>query len=431
MNYSQAAAYIASTGRFGSKPGLTVMQRMLEKMGEPQKKYKAVHITGTNGKGSTAAYVSNVLMRCGYRTGLFTSPPMFSELDRIRLDGINIPEEDFAEICEYIKELADGLEQEGVRYPTEFELYTLIAFEYFARSNVDIAVLEVGMGGRLDSTNVCDSAVSAITAVGLDHMQWLGDTLAQIAWEKAGIIRQGVPVVVYPEQAPEVLETIRQAAAEKNAPVLDAARCTVQIRECTIQGSVFDLSLGEDRLDEIRIAMVGEHQIKNCVTAVRVLLCLRDQGWRIGPDALRAGLAQTHWNGRFEVIRQKPLVILDGGHNRQCMEALAACVEQFLGGYEKILVFSMFEDKDYISAIPAIRGLFDRVIVAEMQHQRKARAEDLAALFSGDVQVKKDPAEAVAAAKAAAEALEAEGKPAAVVITGSLNLLEELYKTTF
>ena len=426
MDFAQSVAYIESTKRFGSKPGLAVMSRMLEKMENPQKKYKAVHIAGTNGKGSTSALVANVLQKSGYQVGLFTSPPIFSELERIRINGENITEQAFAEICTDVRALAEELEQEGLRYPTEFEIYTLIAFAYFAQQNVDIAVFEVGMGGRLDSTNVCDSAVSVITAIGYDHMQWLGNSLEEIAGEKAGIIRESVPVVVYPQQELAVSDVLKKTAEEKHAPLVDASLVHITVKKCDLYGSTFDFDDGKVCLSDLAIALAGEHQIKNSVTAVDALLTLRNLGYTIPNESIKEGLRSTVWHGRFEVIRREPLVIADGGHNQQCMSALAACVEKFLGEYERILVFSMFADKDCLSAISAVEGLFGCVIVTEMQHKRRAKAEELAKYFHGEVNVIKDPAEAVEYAESLAENLKLQGKKAAIVISGSLNLLEEL-----
>lgn len=426
MDFTQSVAYIESTKRFGSKPGLAVMSKMLEKMDNPQKKYKTVHIAGTNGKGSTSALVANVLQKSGYKVGLFTSPPIFSELERIRINGENITEQAFAEICTDVKSLAEELVREGLRYPTEFEIYTLIAFAYFARQNVDIAVFEVGMGGRLDSTNVCDSAVSVITAIGFDHMQWLGNSLEEIAGEKAGIIREGVPVVVYPQKDSSVRAVLKKAAEEKHAPLVDASLVHVTVKKCDLYGSTFDFDDGKVCLSDLTIALAGEHQIRNCQTAVEALLTLRNLGYTIPDESIKEGVRSTVWHGRFEVIRREPLMIADGGHNQQCMSALAACVEKFLGEYERILVFSMFADKDCLSAISTVDGLFGCVIVTEMQHKRRAKAEELAKYFHGEVCVIKDPAEAVAYAESLAENLKLQGKKAAIVISGSLNLLEEL-----
>ncbi|MBP3347505.1 MAG: bifunctional folylpolyglutamate synthase/dihydrofolate synthase, partial [Clostridia bacterium] len=202
MTYNEALAFIKSTGKFGSRPGLEVISALLKKMGDPQNNVKCVHIAGTNGKGSTSAYIASVMRQAGYRTGMFTSPPIMDETERIQLNGQYIDKAEFAEITEFVKAAADKVEADGLHYPTEFELFTAVAFEYFSRKNVDIAVLETGMGGRLDATNVCKPIVCIITAMGLDHTQYLGDTIEKIAAEKAGIIKENTPVVLYPEQEP-------------------------------------------------------------------------------------------------------------------------------------------------------------------------------------------------------------------------------------
>lgn len=426
MNYENALAYIKSTGKFGSRPGLEVISKLLEKMGDPQKKIKAVHIAGTNGKGSCASYISHILCENGYNTGLFTSPPITHETERIQLNGKYIDENDFAVITEYVKSFADTLEDDGLHYPTEFELFTAVAFEYFARKNVDFAVLETGMGGRLDATNVCVPIVSDITAIGLDHTQWLGDTLEKIAVEKGGIIKNGVPVVLYPEQDNSARCALTKIAEEKNSRLYDSKDAIYTIKETLIEGSVFDYSYGNIHFENLCTHLIGVHQVKNAVNAITAILALKDSGYSISDESIRNGIQKTQWQGRFEIVYKKPLVIFDGGHNEQCMSALVKCVDMYLGDYKKILVFSMFKDKDCTNSIALLKGRFNERIVCEMLHQRHAEAEYIASKFDEDVTIIKDTHAALKEAVNRAENYEKQGIKTAVVVCGSLNLLEEI-----
>ncbi len=427
MTYEEAINYIKDKGKFGSKPGLTVISDLLHRMGDPQNCFPAVHIAGTNGKGSTSSYIRNVLDESGYRTGLFTSPPIIDETERIQICGEYISKEEFTEITEYVRPFADAVETDGLHYPTEFELYTAIAFEYFARKQIDIAIIEVGMGGRLDSTNVCNTAVSVIVNIGLDHTQWLGDTLAKIAGEKAGIIKKNTPVVLYPDEAEEVRDTVRAYAARLNAPFYDSKCAEITVLESSITGNRFDYKDNDIEIKGIRTRLVGEHQIKNAVTAIKTLTVLAGNGFDISHESIKKGISNTSWPGRFEVVSKAPLVIFDGGHNVQCMQALTDCVDRYLQDREKILVFSMFADKDCRNSIELLKGRFDHRIICEMKHPRRAEKEFIASLFEEETQIVADPKEAVEYARRMAEEIDSKGgKKAAVVVCGSLNLLEEI-----
>ena len=426
MNYENALEYIKSTGKFGSRPGLEVISRLLEKMGSPQKRVRCVHIAGTNGKGSCASYVSHILCECKYKTGLFTSPPITDETERIQLDGKYIDKDDFAEITEYVKSFADILETEGLHYPTEFELFTAVAFEFFARKKVDIAVLETGMGGRLDATNVCDPAVSVITAIGLDHTQWLGDTIEKIAREKCGIIKNGVPVVLYPEQDESARCAVIDIANKKSSQLYDTKDVDYTIKETSIEGSTFDYVYNNVSLTDIHTPLIGVHQVKNAINAITVTIALRNQGYNISDESIKNGIRKTQWPGRFEIVYKKPLVIFDGGHNEQCMSALVKCVDMYLKDYKKILVFSMFKDKDCTNSIALLNGRFDERIVCEMVNKRRAEAEYIAECFDESVTVIKNTSDALSEAVSRAKKYEEQGIRSAVVVCGSLNLLEEI-----
>lgn len=426
MTYDEAVRYIKDTGKFGSKLGLEVMTNLLHKMGDPQKKFKAVHIAGTNGKGSASAYISSALCANGYKTGLFTSPPIIDETERIQINGSFADKNEFAAITEYVKRFADGMEADGYRYPTEFELFTAVAFEYFARQKVDVAVVEVGLGGRLDATNVCEPVLCVIMTIALEHTQWLGDTLEKIAYEKAGIIKDGVPVVMYPELADEVRTVIKSEAQKHGSAVYDSADVLINTVKSDINGSIFDYNDGVRSINNIQTRLIGLHQIKNCTTALKALFALQSVGFDIDIQKTLDGIKSTRWRGRFDIMQNEPLVIFDGGHNEQCMRALVSCVDMYLKPYKKILVFSMFADKDCVNSIKLLKGRFDVRIVTEMKHKRRATAEYISTCFDEEVTVIRDTDEAVRSAVRLAKESDKTGTRSAVVVCGSLNLLEEV-----
>ncbi len=426
MTYDEAVRYIKSTGVFGSKLGLEVMTDLLGKMGNPQTKFKTIHIAGTNGKGSASAYISSALCANGYKTGLFTSPPIIDETERIQINGEFADREDFGQITEYVKHFADEIEADGLHYPTEFELFTAIAFEYFARKKVDFAVVEVGLGGRLDATNICVPAICVIMTIALDHTQWLGDTLEKIAYEKAGIIKNGAPVVIYPELSDGVRRVIKDEAKKNGSTVYDTSDAKITIRQSDITGNVFDYKDGSRLIENVQTSLIGMHQIKNCTTALGTLLVMKDMGFDISVEKTLEGLKNARWPGRFDIVRKSPLVIFDGGHNEQCMRALVNCVDMYLKPYKKILVFSMFADKDCVNSVKLLKGKFDVRIVTEMKHKRRAAAEYIAQQFDEETIIIKDTSEAVQRAVHMALECEADGQKSAVVVCGSLNLLEEI-----
>ncbi len=427
MTYENAIKYIKDTGKFGSKLGLEVMQALLKKMGDPQKLFKAVHIAGTNGKGSTSAYISSALTANGYKVGLFTSPPIVDEMERIQINREFISKEAFAEITDFVKACADLLEADELRYPTEFELFTAVAFEYFKRQGVDLAVIEVGLGGRLDATNVCEPCASVIMTIALDHTQWLGSTLEDIAREKSGIIKENVPVVLYPEHTDGVRNVVCSVAKEKNAPVFDASKSEVTVKYSGIEGSIFDYKDGNITVCDVKTPLIGLHQVKNCQTALNTMLALKASGYDISVEKTLMGFASAKWPGRFDIMQSDPLIIFDGGHNEQCMQALTKCVDMYLCDYTKILVFSMFADKDCINSVKLLKGRFDERIVCEMAHPRRAKAGYMASLFEEKTEIIAEPDAAVEEAVLRARKINQSGdKKAAVVVCGSLNLLEEL-----
>lgn len=339
MTPEEALSYIHSVCWKGSIPGLSRTRELLEKMGNPQNQLQFVHIAGTNGKGSTAAMTASILRKAGYRTGLYTSPYIFRFHERMQVDGQCISDEELAEITEFVKPLAESMED----HPTEFELVTCIAMEYFKRHHCDVVSLEVGMGGELDSTNVIASPlVAVLTNIGLDHTEFLGDTLEKICETKSKIIKPGTIAVTYREK-PSVEAVIDARCKEVGAKWMPADFDSIHLVSASLEGQVFDWGpyLG------IHLPLLGKHQLYNAAVVLTIVKALRERGLTISDEAMREGIASVSWPGRFELVARNPLFIVDGGHNPQCIEALVNNVRDYLGGKRLTILTGVLADKDY------------------------------------------------------------------------------------
>ena len=339
MTPEEALSYIHSVCWKGSIPGLSRTRELLEKMGNPQNQLQFVHIAGTNGKGSTAAMTASILRKAGYRTGLYTSPYIFRFHERMQVDGQCISDEELAEITEFVKPLAESMED----HPTEFELVTCIAMEYFKRHHCDVVSLEVGMGGELDSTNVIQSPlVAVLTNIGLDHTEFLGDTLEKICETKSKIIKPGTIAVTYREK-PSVEAVIDARCKEVGAKWMPADFDSIHLVSASLEGQVFDWGpyLG------IHLPLLGKHQLYNAAVVLTIVKALRERGLEISDEAMRQGIASVSWPGRFELVARNPLFIVDGGHNPQCIEALVNNVRDYLGGKRLTILTGVLADKDY------------------------------------------------------------------------------------
>ena len=305
MNAEQAIAYIHSVCWKGSIPGLGRTQELLEKMGNPEKKLKFVHIAGTNGKGSTAAMTASILNKAGYRTGLYTSPYIYRFHERIQVDGVEISDEDLTEITEYVKPLADSMAQS----PTEFELVCCIAFEYFYRKKCDIVVLEVGMGGAWDATNVIEvPEVAVITNIGLDHTEYLGDTVEKIAETKSGIFKPHGHAVVY-RSTPSVEAVYERVCAERDVSLRKADFDGLVLKAHTLEGQVFDCGSRKNLV----LPLLGDHQLHNASVVLSIADTLIGEGWKISEQNIYDGIRDVRWPGRFDIVCRRPLFIIDGG----------------------------------------------------------------------------------------------------------------------
>ena len=424
MTAEQAIEYIHSVCWKGSIPGLGRTQKLLSLMGDPHKKLKFVHIAGTNGKGSTAAMTASVLRKAGYTVGLYTSPYIYRFNERMQINGEQIPDEELAEITQWVKPLAQSMEES----PTEFELVSCIAFEYFKRNQCDIVVLEVGMGGALDSTNVIDCPeVAVITNIGLDHTDVLGKTVEEIAFTKAGIFKEGGAAVVY--RSTESVEAVfEKVCAERNVSLKKADFDSLNLISHGLTGQVFDCG---DR-KALELPLLGDHQLHNASVVLGVIDTLIEKDWIITEEHIREGLKTVSWPGRFDIMRQDPLFIIDGGHNPQCIEALVKNIRDYLAGKNVIVLTGVLADKDYADMYKPVMPLVKEFVCITPPNPRRLPADKLARYLveAGAVAT---PCESVV--DGVKTAMEKAGKDGVVLCFGSLysigsirDALEEIEK---
>ena len=370
MNVNEAIEYIHSVVWKGSIPGLSRTQELLEKMGNPEKKLKFVHIGGTNGKGSTAAMTASILRKAGYRTGLYTSPSIYRFHERMQVDGVEINDEELVAVTEFVKPLAESMKES----PTEFELVCCIAFEYFLRKRCDIVVLEVGMGGAFDATNVIETPeVAVITNIGLDHTEFLGDSLEKIAQTKAGIFKENGHAVIY-RSTPSVEEVFAQVCAQTNTALTKADFASLNLKKHTLDGQVFDCGQREDLV----LPLLGDHQLHNASVVLSIVDTLKEIGWNISEQNIRDGLRDVRWPGRFDIISRSPLFIIDGGHNPQCIEALVKNIEDYLTDRRVIAVTGVLADKDYADMYLPVMPYVQKFVCITPPNPRKLESAELA-----------------------------------------------------
>jgi dihydrofolate synthase/folylpolyglutamate synthase len=378
MNYQEALSYINDKDKFGSRLGLASIGKLLELLGNPHLGLNYLHVAGTNGKGSTSSYLAHCLQSAGYKVGLYTSPFLERFNERIQINDVDIPDSTLARITALVKQGADTMVEQGIEHPTTFEILTAIAFIYYKEEKVDYVVLEVGLGGRFDSTNIIDkSLVSVITTLDYDHIAELGDTLGKIAYQKAGIIKQNGLVVSYP-QAEEAKEVIEEVVLDKGADLYFSPNDKVVIKEENEFGSVFDYSFQNYKLDDLKITMIGEYQIFNASLAVTTLLVLRDKNLvKITDEQIRQGLSNTRWKGRLEVLKRNPTFLIDGAHNLQGINQLARAIELF--NYDRLILgIGILKDKDVNHMVEQLAPMADAIVVTEVNMPRKLDAETLA-----------------------------------------------------
>lgn len=428
MTFAQAMDYINSVSKRGSVLGLDTTRELLKRLGNPQDRLKFVHIAGTNGKGSTLAYISTILTKAGYRTGRYISPVIDSYCEKIQIDGEFISTQAIATITEVVKTACDDMVREGFDQPTVFEIETAMAFLYFLNENVDIVVLETGMGGRDDSTNVITTTLcSVITSISLDHVGVIGNNLQEIAECKAGIIKENVPVVLY-GQSSAVEKVIKERCSKTGSPLVITRPGALVRKENSLYGQVFDY--GE--LKDLRTTLLGEHQLQNAAAAVETVKVLRGKGFDITDEQIRAGIEQTRWSGRFEVVQTRPLMIMDGAHNPDGAQSFVKAVQEYLTGYTIIFVMGVLKDKDYLQMIQLTNKLADAIITINPDNARALSDMELKEAIDR-VKTRNIPVVAAGRIEAGVEvasqiALQLHHEKTAIVVFGSLSFLGDLKK---
>ena len=391
MNYSQAEDYLNSFVNYEQIPGITYassdytlghVEELLARMGNPQLAARTVHIAGTKGKGSVAAMIAQVLIRSGYKTGLYTSPHLHTLRERISVDGNLISEAEFVVAMDEVKPFIESMKQDATfRQLTYFEALTALAFAYFKKKRVDIQVLEVGLGGRLDATNVAKPEVCIITPISLDHTQILGNNLEEIAREKAGIIKLGCWVVLSPQPA-EAASVINDICREKKAKVVRVGK---DITWYKTNGDLHHQSLvieGRTNKYQVNIPLLGDFQLENAATAVAALEILAAEVFAISVTAIAEGLARVKWPGRFHIMQEDPIVLVDGAHNVASMRGLVSNVKKYFNYKRIFLVFGTSCDKDIAGIINELVALSRQVIVTQTEHSRAAPLSTLVAEFT-------------------------------------------------
>lgn len=372
MNCNEAIEYIHSLEKFGIKPGMERIRALCNALGNPQEKLKIIHVAGTNGKGSTSTMISNILRKSGYNTGLFISPYVADFRERIQYNGNMIEKNELAECVEKVKSVIEMLAVQDIQ-PTEFEAVTAAAFLYFEKKKCDFVVLEVGLGGRLDSTNIINAPyVSVITSISLDHTAILGDTIEKIAAEKCGIIKFGSETVVYPFQDEKALSVIMNT-------------CHVKHNSLRIP-DIGRLSVGEEKIDGTdvdycgicyKLPFAGEHMVYNSCTAIEAVKSLERFNIRISDESIKSGIESSVMPARMELLRKKPVIILDGGHNEGCAQALSSFIEKHLKNKRIVMLSSLMADKDYDTYLKTVVPYCDTFIATKADVPRALSSTEL------------------------------------------------------
>ena len=422
MLYEEARVYLEHVSKYGSVLGLESIRHLMEELGNPQNELQVIHIAGTNGKGSILAYVSTVLQCAGWKVGRYISPTVMEYLERFQIDGEYMPKEVLLPIVEEVKWAAEQMQMKGMPYPTVFEIETAIAFVYFARENCDYVVLETGLGGRLDATNIVkNTKVCVFASISMDHMAVLGNTLAEIAEEKAGILKTESVAVSYP-QTEEVRKILQQKADEKNIPLWFADKEQVVVQKEELGSQNFSYKEFQD----VEIQLTGRNQIENAITALEVIRTLRNQNVSIPDEAIYQGMRRTVWPGRFQVLEASPLVIVDGAHNEDATRRLAENIQTYLQGRPIIGVMGVFKDKAYKTIIEIMQPYLEYVYTIDLPNKDRTldRRELVRVLKAQGISA--EDCESVEKALRKAKKSAKDGQ--AVLVFGSLSYLGEVIR---
>ena len=416
MKLDEALNYIHSVSWRGTIPGLERELELLDRIGNPHRGMKYIHVAGTNGKGSTAAMLASILRRAGYRTGLYTSPYIIRFNERIQVDGEQIPDAALCGLTEFIRPHAEAMKE----HPSEFEIVTAIGFEYFRRQRCDIVVLEVGMGGEWDATNVIeDNEAAVIVNIGLDHTEVLGDTVEKIALTKSGVVKRGCPCVMY-RQKPSVEAVFESVCRELDAPFVLADFDSLRPLYAGLDGQRFDWG----DMKDLFIPLLGAHQLKNACNVLTAVGVLRQRGWAISDAAIREGLAAVTWPGRFQLMRRDPLFIIDGGHNPQCLEALENAINAYLPGKKIVFLNGCMADKDYGDMFRWLLPYAREFVTVTPRNPRSLSAEALSQYITENLGAKATPCATVA--EGVRTAIEKAGPDGVVCACGSLYMIGDI-----
>lgn len=369
MNINEAMDFIHQTQWKGSKLGLSNIEVLMNLLGNPQDELKYIHIAGTNGKGSTASMLASVLIEAGYKTGLYTSPYINKFNERIQVNGENVPDEFLIKSVEKLKVALDKMDNK----PTEFEIVTALGFMYFHEVKCDIVVLEVGLGGRLDSTNIIHSPEAAvITAIGIDHTKELGENIEEIALEKAGIIKDDCDVILY-DQDKVIVDVIKTIAKEKSSRLHIADFNKIEPLEISLKNQSFNYK----EYKNIKLALLGDHQLNNAATVIETINVLKNKGWNISKENLYNGLEKVKWPGRFEVLRENPTFIVDGAHNPHGVITLANNIEKYFKGKKVTFITGVMADKEFEKMYDMVAPYAEKFVVVEPNNPRAFNYHDL------------------------------------------------------
>ena len=416
MTYQEALTYIHSVIWRGKRIGLGRITELLQKMGNPERELKFVHVAGTNGKGSTSSMTASILQQAGYHTGLFISPFIHVFNERMQIDGQMISDEELVEITTYVRGLAEQMEDK----PTEFELITALAMEYFKRNACEIVVLEVGLGGEMDSTNVIPTPeVAVITALGLDHTKELGDTIQDIAKAKAGIIKEGGQVVFYGQNS-EAQVIVEDTATTKHCPLTIPDYTKLIPGQKSLEGQYFTYK----NYENLRIGLLGTYQLNNACVVIETIEALRRQGWEISDRAIYDGLNRSQWTGRLEKIHERPLIFVDGSHNPHGIKATAASLRTYFPEGNIIFLVGVLADKDAIHMMEELPELASSFVTITPPSMRAMDSEALAALLR--TMTDKPVQAAASVAEGCKTALQLAGTDGVICAMGSLYLVGDV-----
>ena len=423
MKYQEAMKYITEVGNFGSNYGLERTYKLLELLDNPQDKLKIIHVAGTNGKGSTTAMITSMLKGCGYKVGMYTSPFLEEFEERIQINGENIPKEKLAQLITKIKYAVDKVIEEGYNHPTEFEIITVLMFLYFATEEVDFAVVEVGLGGRLDSTNVITPILSVITSISFDHTNLLGNTLEEIAAEKAGIIKSCIPTVIYPQE--EVAEIVISSKCQE----LDSKLYKINKEDAKLINIIKEDKIYQQvkvKLDDeydVKLPLLGEHQILNLAVALKALEVIKDKAPKLNMESIVKSIATVRWNGRLEIMSNSPYVVIDGAHNIQGITQLNKNINKYFEYKDMYLILGILADKDVEHMVNVITPKAKKVFTVTPNSMRAETAEEL----MNEVKKYNESCEAYNDYKNAFEdALKLCKKDDLLLISGSLYMIGEM-----